>query len=242
MKLILISDIHANWPALNAVVAGEKHVDGVVCLGDIVNYGPHPVQCVEWIQAHAMRGWVVQGNHDRAVGCDEDPRCSLPYRALAAAMQAYTATQLSPQAKDYLARLPDLVKQSFEGATFTLCHAVPSDPLYGYLQVDNVRGWEDEIAVAHHPDFLFVGHTHHAFVRQIDETTVVNPGSVGQAKDGEARASYAIWDNGIVELRHANYDVQSVVNDLTKCVPENVSRQLGRILLTGGDRGPDTKN
>jgi putative phosphoesterase len=239
MKLLILSDIHANWPALHAVATGEKHIDGIVCLGDIVNYGPHPVQCVEWIKENTLPGWVVQGNHDRALGCDEDPRCSGSYRALAAAMQSFTATQLSAAAKDYLARLPTTVQHTIDGAAFVLCHAAPSDPLYAYVPVGDMRRWEDEIVFGHHPDFLLVGHTHEPFVRQIDDTTLVNPGSVGQPKDGEASASYAVYDNGIIELRRARYDVRAVIAELEKCAPENIARQLGRILLTGGMTEPD---
>ncbi|MEO6995822.1 MAG: YfcE family phosphodiesterase [Lacunisphaera sp.] len=239
MKFLIVSDLHGNWPALAAVVAAEKKIDGIICLGDIVNYGPHPVPCVEWVQDHAMKGWVVQGNHDRALGCNEDPKCSPPYRRLAAAMQAYTATQLCSGAKDYLAHLPVFLNHTMDDVTFVLCHAAPSDPLYAYVPVENMRRWEDEVGRAGHPDFLLVGHTHHAFVRQIGDTTIINPGSVGQPKDGDERAAYAIWDNGIVELRRARYDVQSVVNDLAKCAPAEIAHQLGRILLTGGKEKPE---
>jgi putative phosphoesterase len=236
MKLLILSDIHGNWPALQAVLAQEKRVDGIICLGDIVNYGPHPVQCVECIRDQALPGWVVQGNHDRALGRDEDPRCSAPYRPLAAAMQAYTASQLTSGHKAYLAQLPVTVEHTLDDASFTLCHAAPSDPLYAYVPVEDIRRWEDEIVYAHHPDFLMVGHTHLPFVRQIGDTTIVNPGSVGQAKDGDASAAYAVWDNGIVDLWRARYDVRSVVQDLTKCAPADIAEQLGRVLLTGGEK------
>jgi predicted phosphodiesterase len=239
MKFLIVSDIHGNWPALQAVSSGEKHIDGIICLGDIVNYGPHPVQCVDWIQDRALQGWVVQGNHDRALGCDESPRCSTPYQALAAAMQDFTEGQIDQRAKEYLARLPELVRRTIDGATFTLCHAAPSDPLYAYVPVEDMRRWDDETVFAQHPDFLLVGHTHHGFVRQIGDTTIVNPGSVGQPKDGDPRAAYAIWDNGIIELRRARYDVPSVVNDLAQCAPKEVADELGRILLSGGTDGPD---
>ena len=90
MNILILSDIHANRPALQAVLAAEPQVDGLIVLGDVVNHGPHPVECVQWAQANVPPQWIVQGNHDRAIGCDEDPRCSAPYRMLAAAMQRYT--------------------------------------------------------------------------------------------------------------------------------------------------------
>lgn len=178
---------------------------------------------------------VVRGNHDHALGWDEDPQCSEPYREMAATMQRYTATQLSAGAKSYLAGLPLTITRNFGTAKFMLCHAVPSDPLYAYVPEDDVNRWEDETVIAHHPDFLLVGHTHRQFVRQFGDTTIVNPGSVGQPKNGDSRASYAIWDSGIVELFSAPYDVQSVVKDLAACATGEVAQQLGNILLSGGN-------
>lgn len=235
MKLVAISDIHGNWSALEAVIRAEKRIDGFICLGDLVNYGPHPVQCVEWAEEHVLPGWVVQGNHDRALGCNEEPRCSKPYREMAAAMQAYTATQLSAEAKSYLAGLPTSATQVIDGGRAVFCHAAPSDPLYAYILKENEERWTEEAVLAGRPDFLFVGHTHHPFVRQFGNTTVVNPGSIGQPKDGDPRAAYAVWRDGEVELHRAAYDVQSVVRDLLPCAPEAIARQLGRILTAGGD-------
>jgi len=236
MKLLILSDIHANWPALQAVLAAEPQVDGLIVLGDLVNYGPHPVECVRWAQANAPADWIVQGNHDRALGCDEDPRCSAPYRTLAAAMQCYTAGRLEPTAKSYLAKLPDCQTNIMGYARCFLCHAIPSDPLYGYMQAPDSRArWEREIHAAGRPDFLLVGHTHRPFASLINSTLIVNPGSVGQPKDHDPRASYALWRDGGVVLRRAAYDVASVAKDLVDCAPPEVALQLAGVLHTGGN-------
>jgi putative phosphoesterase len=234
MKLLLVADLHANWPALRAVLASARDVDAVLCLGDIVNYGPHPVPCVEWAQHQVRPGWIVQGNHDHALGRDEDPRCSAPYRALAAAMQRYTASQLTVAAKEFLANLPQGISHKIEGARFFLCHAVPTDQLHGYVQADDEARWARECAVVGNPDFVVVGHTHRPFIRQIGETTVVNPGSVGQPKDGDARASYALWHDGKVTLHRATYDIEAVTRDLAVCASDRVATALSNVLLTGG--------
>ena len=234
MKLLIVSDLHGNWPAMQEVLRAEPRVDGVVCLGDLVNYGPHPAECVRWARSNVPAGWMVQGNHDRALGCGEDPRCSEPYRRIAAAMQEYTAGRLDPEAKGYLARLPVRSSQGVDGGLF-LCHAVPSDPLYGYLQPDtDPARWETEIAVAGYPDFLFLGHTHTPFVRQFGETTVVNPGSVGQPKHGDPRAAYAVWDDGKILLRRASYDFSATNRDLRGCAASAVTEALAAVLRTGG--------
>ena len=241
MKLLILSDIHANWPALQAVLTAEPNVDGYIVLGDLVNYGPHPVECVQWARGNVSAGWIVQGNHDRAVGCDEDPRCSAPYRELAAAMQRYTVNRLNPAAKDYLAGLPATQTNSLGYARCYLCHAIPTDPHFGYLQAKESRArWENEIKAAGNPDYLLVGHTHRPRVSMINSTIIINPGSVGQPKDGDPAASYICWNNGEVELRRAAYDVPSVARDLAAAAPGPEARQLTEILLTGGRLPPLT--
>jgi predicted phosphodiesterase len=235
MKILILSDIHANWPALQAVLAAEPQVDGLIVLGDLVNYGPHPVECVRWAQTNVPANWIVQGNHDRAVGCDEDPRCSAPYRVLAAAMQRYTAGRLDATAKGYLAALLPFQTNAMGNARCFLCHAIPSDPIYGYLQLrDSQARWESEIQKAGRPDFLLVGHTHRSFVRLFNSTVIVNPGSVGQPKDRDPRASYAFWRDGDVMLRRAAYDVDAVAKDLVDCAPPEVALPLAGVLHKGG--------
>lgn len=238
MKILIVSDIHANWPALQAVLSGERHIDAVMCLGDIVNYGPHPAPCLQWVRQLGCPHWVVQGNHDRAVGLDEDPRCSEPFRPLAAAMQRYTAGQLDEEQKSYLAELPLQVKCTVEDTRFTLCHAVPSDPLHAYVDPDDIERWEDEVVFAGHPEFLLVGHTHRGFIRQVRNTIIINPGSVGQPKDGDPKAAYAVLDDGEFSLRSANYDIDTVAHDLSACAPPEIARQLTEVLRSGGHFKP----
>lgn len=235
MRILILSDIHANWPALQAVLAAEPTVDSIVCLGDLVNYGPNPAECVRWAQTHLSPGWVVQGNHDRAFGCDEDPHCSFSYRELAAAMQTQTAGELDAPQKAYLAALPADELSTLGHARCFLCHAIPSDPLYGYLEARDGRDrWEREVEAAGRPDFLLVGHTHRPVVRMIKSTLIVNPGSVGQPKDGDPRAAYAMWSDGGVTLRRAAYDIDAVARDLAERAPPSAARLLTGILRTGG--------
>ena len=235
MKILILSDIHANWPALQTVLAAEPQVDSVICLGDLVNYGPHPAECVRWAQANVLPGSMVQGNHDRAVGCDEDPRCSAPYRHLAEAMQRLTMGRLDASERSYLAGLPAGLGLKLGNARCFLCHAIPSDPLYHYLEIQGSRErWDQEIAIAGRPDFLLVGHTHRPFVRLHGATMLVNPGSVGQPKDRNPRASYALWRDGDVFLRRAAYDIDAVARDLAELVPGEVALPLAGVLRSGG--------
>lgn len=239
MKILIVSDIHANRPALHAVLTAEPDADAILCLGDLVNYGPDPVECVRWARRETAPLWIVQGNHDRAFGCNEDPRCSGPYRPLAEAMQRITAPKLSADAKRYLAGLPRTMDITFEHAKFFLCHATPGDPLYAYLPPDaEPDKWEKEIATAGAPDFLLVGHTHLPFIRAFGQTVVVNPGSVGQPKTDDRRACYAVWEHHDVTLRRVDYDVASVARHLSAIAPVLIAEQLTHVLLTGGEPAP----
>ena len=236
MKILLISDVHGNWPALQAVLAAEPDADQILCLGDLVNYGPQPVKCVSWAMKTLTPDWLIQGNHDRAVALDEDPRSSVPYKMLAAATQELSTRALSPEMKQFLAGLQPLQRFKLDEAICVACHAVPSDPLYAYLPEHvSITLWESELNSVNYPDFLFVGHTHIPTKTQFRRTLIVNPGSVGQPKDGDPRAAYAIWEDGKVSLRRAEYDVEQTVRAYrgTRLEPQTVD-VLAEVLRTGG--------
>jgi len=116
------------------------------------------------------------------------------------------------------------------------CHAVPSDPLYTYLpETASVPLWESELNGIGYPDFLFIGHTHKPTKTRFRRTLVVNPGSVGQPKDGDPRAAYAIWKDGEVTLCRAAYDVEETIRAYrsTRLDPQMVDA-LAEVLRTGG--------
>lgn len=228
MKIVIVSDIHGNYEALRALP--ELRCDELWVLGDLVNYGPQPQEVIKWTQTHADE--VVRGNHDHAVGYLTDPRCSARFREMARWMQNFAIEKLAIPERIYLRQLP-LFKQLRRGRTrFYLCHAVPSDPLYPYCQRDADR-WIIETTHLE-TDVLLVGHTHIPFVRQIEQCTVVNPGSLGQPKHGKPEACYAVWENGTIELRSFTYPVEKCVRLIERLdVPEPVKRDLTEVLRTG---------
>jgi predicted phosphodiesterase len=236
MKILILSDIHGNWAALQAVLAAEPHADQLLCLGDLVNYGPQPAPCVEWAMKTLTSGWTIQGNHDRAVALDEDPRCSVPYQPLAAATQELSKRALAPGMKQFLAGLQPLQRFQLGTAVCVASHAAPSEPLYKYFPRNSpVTLWESELNAVNYPDFLFVGHTHLPGKTRIRRTLVVKPGSVGQPKDGDPRAAFAIWEDGEVSLRRAEYDVGQTIRAYrgTPLEPRIVETLAG-VLRTGG--------
>ena len=89
MKLLILSDIHGNLAALQSVLDAESDSDKILCLGDLVDYGPDPAGCVAWAMAANGESLVIQGNHDWGVALKKDPRSSLPFRHLAICTQAF---------------------------------------------------------------------------------------------------------------------------------------------------------
>ena len=229
MKIAILSDLHANLEALESF---PEEYDELWVLGDLVTYGPDPAEVVDQIRSRASS--IVRGNHDHAAGTGEDSRCSAAFRSMAAATLAFAVSRLSAGAKAWLAGLPLTAERTIEGTRFLLCHAVPSDPLFAYCKPDSPR-WQSELANVP-ADIVLAGHTHLPFVRAFEGRTVVNPGSLGQPKNGAARACYAVWQNGRVELRSYEYPVEETVRKiLAMPVPDDIRRCLANVLRSGGD-------
>jgi len=236
MKLLIISDIHANWPALLAVLHAEADVREILCLGDVVDYGPQPLRCVEWAINHIPVRNLVQGNHDWAVAWEKDSRCAPPYRRLARVTQAHCLRIASKGLRGFLARLSPKHSFTLDGAACFACHAAPSSALFRYLPISaGAERWRMEVERAFKPDFLFVGHTHVPGKLRVAKTLIVNPGSVGQPKDGDPRAAYAVWDEGTISLRRAPYDVEETVRAYATLpfLADDVAT-LAHVLRTGG--------
>jgi protein phosphatase len=229
MKIAIISDLHANIEALKSF---PEEFDELWVLGDLVSYGPNPAEVVDEVRKRAAL--VVRGNHDHAAGTGEDPRCSQAFRAMAMATLAFTSETLELEQKTYLANLPLTAERTVDGVRFFLCHAAPSDPLFTYCRQDS-RRWREEVANLG-ADIILVGHTHLPFELEVGGRLVVNPGSLGQPKNGLTRACYAVWQNGRIELRSYEYPVEETVRKvLAMPVPDDVRRGLANVLRSGGD-------
>ena len=239
MKLLIVSDIHGNWAALQSVLNAEADSDKILCLGDLVDYGPEPAACVAWAMEQNNNSIFIQGNHDWGVALRKDPRSSPPFRHLTASTQAFSLKVLSCQMLEFLGSLKAINSFELLGRKCLACHATPSDPLFRYLRIGE-KDLEREIKAAGSPDFLFFGHTHWPLLKQISKTTVVNPGSVGQPKDGDSRAAYAVWENNEVELRRVGYPIEATVRAYTgtHLASSDVER-LSTVLRTGGTLPPN---
>jgi protein phosphatase len=211
MRYLILTDIHANIDALDAL---DEPYDRLLVLGDLVDYGAAPGQAVQWVRERAMV--AVSGNHDYAMATGADCRSSPISYALSVATREHFRPLLSADEIDYLRELPAQFTLPAEGAQFHLVHATPRDPLYEYLSGDADEAvWRMAVGeLAEREEWLFVGHTHRPFVRRVSRLTIVNPGSLGMPVDGDPRACYATWEDGEVKLKRVSYDIERAVRRL----------------------------
>jgi len=220
MRVLLVSDIHANLAALDAVLRHAGSVDAVWSLGDSVGYGPQPGACVARLKE--LGTVMVAGNHERAATGAIGTEDFNPDAAVAA---QWTKAQLSPDEQAFLDALPEVVTDE----KFTLVHGTLREPIWEYLY--SYEAAAGHLALQETP-FGLVGHTHvPALVVEdagmprgcelyrlagdeivdLEEYSrmVVNPGSVGQPRDGDPRAAYAVYDSdeNMIALCRVEYDI-----------------------------------
>ncbi|MBQ6103746.1 MAG: metallophosphoesterase family protein, partial [Kiritimatiellae bacterium] len=203
MRYAFVSDIHGNLPAWNTVLAdlAVHRVDRIVCLGDVVGYGPQPAECLRGVYAHVHQ--MVLGNHDAVVA---GKMSAESFNDRARRMIEWTGTRLGENARNLFSSLPLVLK----GPGFRCTHGDFTDPaVFNYVRTE-----EDARAnfAAVPEQLLFCGHTHEAavflvggsgnvykiepqdFELEEGKRYLVNVGSVGSARDGDPRASYVIYD------------------------------------------------
>ena len=237
MKLGVISDIHGNRVALEAVFADMPAVDGLVCAGDVVGYNPWHADCVETIRKGEVPNGsrivdekrqrlvgreipTVQGNHDRAVASGP----ARHFNGMARAGVEHAREQLSEEQIEWLADLP--VERRVADGRVSVVHGHPDDPDH------YTRPHEFGPDLLGDEDVLVMGHTHLQHHERYDEGIVVNPGSVGQPRDGDPRAAYAVIDleEMAVDERRVEYDVDAVIREVEK---QGLPGQIGTRLRKG---------
>jgi diadenosine tetraphosphatase ApaH/serine/threonine PP2A family protein phosphatase len=242
MHYLILTDIHANLQALDAVLAAapREDFDRLLILGDIVGYGADPNGVIERVRGLRADA-IIRGNHDKVASGVESAE-SFNHAARFAAM--WTLNQLSAEHREWLESLPrgPVVVDDVE-----LCHGSPDDEdEYIFEPVDAIealRGTQRRVC--------FFGHTHVALVYWMsidafdmlmpegdavteltirdDRRYLINPGSVGQPRDGDPRASYATFDSetGLVRLHRVDYDVEAAQARITAAgLPDGLARRL----------------
>jgi len=222
MKIAIISDIHGNLEAFSTVLEYlGKNIDEVICLGDIVGYGPSPKECCDIIRERKI--YSLCGNHDAACFEDELINYFNPYAKKAI---IWTSLQLTNEYISFLKELP------FEDVihNFRIVHGAPGNPFEYIMTPSDAR----ESFVSFGEDLCFVGHSHimeyyeqkkeHSLVRQLplknqqeiniedDKRYIINVGSVGQPRDGDPRAGYVIYDTDekVIKAYRVEYRIDIV--------------------------------
>jgi putative phosphoesterase len=235
VKIVIVSDIHGNLAALNALP--EQQFDALWCIGDLVDYGPNPHEVVEWVRQQATV--AVRGNHDHAAGFSVDPQCSVSFKKLADETLCFTREVCTEEDFGYLRSLPVRRDLSANSTRFYIVHAIPSDPLFGYCPEDSAR-WKQEVAGIN-ADVLIVGHTHTPFMRREGNTMILNPGSLGQPKTGRPFACYAVWEDGKISLKEYEYPVSETASGVRRMpIPLKSQEALIGLLQTGALSTPSS--
>jgi len=227
----IISDIHGNLEALEAVLADidAQGAERIVCLGDVVGYGPNPAECVTRVRQRCQ--FVLKGNHDVAVVLEP-----LGFNQVARSAAIWSKKKLKPgwfssrqtrQNWEFLSQLPEREQEG----NFLFVHGSPRDPVMEYIEESDILdvgfGPSEKIQaiMGGIAGVCFVGHTHRPGVISVDyrflkpaeiegvwplreERAIVNVGSVGQPRDGDKRACYVLVDAEAVRYRRVEYDVE----------------------------------
>ena len=222
MKIAVISDIHANAEALDRVLLEleQRNVENTICLGDIVGYNADPNPCSDRVKQAGIPSLL--GNHD-AVACGLEEPWGFNVVALTAAL--WTRSQLTEENKAFLRELPD---QQVMNSSFVAVHGAPSDRDTYLFSMEDLRPEFDYLREYEVP-LCFFGHTHCQEGPQVPgedghfrleegKLFFVNPGSVGQPRDGDARAAFAIYDTDLrdVELIRVEYDKKTTAEKISQ--------------------------
>ena len=215
MRVGVVSDIHANRVALEAVLGDMPDVDALVCAGDVVGYNPWPADCVGALRRRGVP--TVMGNHDRAVVTG----AGFAGNGMADAGVEHARERLDETAMEWLSDLPE-ERLLFEGR-MKVVHGHPDDPnRYTYPALFSERLLDGE-------DVLVMGHTHVQAHERYDDGVVMNPGSVGQPRDDDPRAAYAVVDLEAltVEEHRVEYDIEAVVEAVEAAgLPRDTGQRL----------------
>ena len=237
MKLAIISDIHANLHALQAVWADLEAMkpDAVYCLGDLIGYGVHPNETIEFIRGRQIP--TIMGNYDEGVGFDMHD-CGCIYKdpvqdRLGKRSLEWTQKITSRENKAYLQSLPMQIRIEENSPRLLLVHGSPRK-INEYIYEDRPEATFERFSKLAGTDIILFGHTHLPYQKKVAEILFINCGSVGKPKDGNPQAGYVMLNIGKrsdVEFRRVTYDVGAAAKAIRE---SDMPNEFAEALVTGG--------
>ncbi len=217
MKIAIISDIHSNLEAFNAVLRDIGEVECVLCVGDLVGYGPDPNKVIELLEILGIKS--VMGNHDYATLTNS----AQIFNEIAAEAIYWSHRTMTEENMKLLASLPEHLMMKYDNLSLYLVHGSPRDPLNEYIFPNTPEELLLQFLRQTKADILVMGHTHLPFHIDFQENEnggiVLNPGSVGQPRDRDPRASYLLIE----------YDEDETTNEKIMITPKKVDYDINKV-------------
>ena len=234
-RLLVVSDIHSNHTALQAVLDDAAPWDRCICTGDTVGYGPAPNECIGALRDNGFR--CIRGNHDHEVitgdaSSPEGAPGNFRFNSQAARAIEINRGLLTPDSMAYLEGLPTSLRLRVDGVNIAVYHGSPRAPLSEYVMPEEAKMRAPQLIAESECTFLVLGHTHKPYTIEHGDALLLNSGSVGQPRDGDPRACYAIAE--IAEekisphIHRVKYDIERTQEKMKRLgLPKTLAARLG---------------
>ena len=236
LRLLVVSDIHSNHAALRAVLDDAAPWDTCICAGDTVGYGPDPNECIGALRDNGFRS--IRGNHDhQVITGDTPPMEGAPekfrFNPRAARAIEINRDLLTPDSRVYLEGLPISLRLNVDGISIAVYHGSPRAPLIEYVMPEEAKMRAAQLIAESDCNLLVLGHTHKPYAIRHGDALLLNPGSVGQPRDGDPRASYALVEiaEGKINphIHRVKYDIKRTQDKMKRRgLPKTLATRLGR--------------
>lgn len=217
--IAVISDIHGNLTALNSVLDHMNNPDSIIFCGDVVGYGPKPRECLRLVEEKA--DYFVSGNHDRIV------LTSRTYNSESAREGIrHSKANLHNRDFEWLSSIPREIEEEIDDRSLRVIHSHPDPSSIKHVHKDEIR---EEFGGYLDTDILIYGHTHVPVNQTYEDCLVLNPGSVGQPRDSDSRASYATIDLESLnaEIHRVEYDISETEEAIEEAnLPKRTAQRL----------------
>ena len=229
MRRLFIADVHGNLPAFRAALEAAGAVDEIVFLGDVTEFGPRPSECVDLLRS--LNAKAILGNHDQSTlsRVGKELRLGPPVDWC-----DWVCAQLRDDQIEFLASLPTDLWIDSCGRHTHVIHYIPGNP---YLRPSMTDGELTDYFTDVPGEAVYCGHSHKLVDRVVGDRRFVCFRSIGQCRDRDYRAGYAIEEDGVLRHFRAEYDVASVVRDIMRIgMDESFARRYSQFISTGYDR------